>query len=153
MGIQGSVMKGNILRAGLVLITIVTVCIITDFSTIMVLIGATCCSLLGKCLIISPGIHALLGSRTAWCEIFRFRSWCGAWVPDRTSFVQHIQAFILPAITHLRIFRNRLTKQNKIEDYTILVFGIIGTIIGSIDAAKRLGIIPIPEGEEVSELP
>jgi len=108
MGIQGSVMKGNILRAGLVLITIVTVCIITDFSTIMVLIGATCCSLL---------------------------------------------AFILPAITHLRIFRNRLTKQNKIEDYTILVFGIIGTIIGSIDAAKRLGIIPIPEGEEVSELP
>jgi proton-coupled amino acid transporter len=108
IGIQGSVMKGNILRAGLVLITIVTVCIITDFSTIMVLIGATCCSLL---------------------------------------------AFILPAITHLRIFRNRLTKQNKIEDYTILVFGIIGAIIGSIDAAKRLGIIPIPEGEEVTELP
>ena len=54
IGIQGSVMKGNILRAGLVLITIVTVCIITDFSTIMVLIGATCCSLLGKCFIISP---------------------------------------------------------------------------------------------------
>ena len=67
--------------------------------------------------------------------------------------IKHTQAFILPAITHLRIFRNRLTKQNKIEDYTILVFGIIGTIIGSIDAAKRLGIIPIPEGEEISELP
>ena len=59
-------MKGNILRAGLVLITIVTVCIITDFSTIMVLIGATCCSLLGKCLITtSPAIQVAKFPRTA----------------------------------------------------------------------------------------
>ena len=50
IGTQGSMMKGNILRAGMVLISVVTVTIITDFSTIMVLIGATCCSLLGKCL-------------------------------------------------------------------------------------------------------
>lgn len=97
LGTQSSIMKGNLLRAGMVLISVVTVTIITDFSTIMVLIGATCCSLL---------------------------------------------AFILPALTHLRIFRSRLTKMNKIEDYTILVFGIIGTLIGSVDAAKRLGVIP-----------
>lgn len=97
LGTQSSMLKGNMLRAGMVLITVVTVTIITDFSTIMVLIGATCCSLL---------------------------------------------AFILPALTHLRIFRTRLTKQNKIEDYTILIFGIVGTIIGSFDAMRRLGILP-----------
>ena len=60
-----------------------------------------------------------------------------------------MKAFILPALTHLRIFRSRLTKMNKIEDYTILVFGIIGTLIGSVDAAKRLGVIP-SNGEMVS---
>ena len=52
-------MKGNALRAGLVLVTVITVCIITDFSTIMVLIGATCCSLLGKCLIIDAALTKL----------------------------------------------------------------------------------------------
>ena len=40
--------KGNVLRGTCVLISAVTVTIIPDFSTIMVLIGATCCSLLGR---------------------------------------------------------------------------------------------------------
>ena len=81
IGIQGSVMKGNILRAGLVLITIVTVCIITDFSTIMVLIGATCCSLLGKCLIItSPAIQVKKFPRTA-DQTVHWPTCSGPWIP------------------------------------------------------------------------
>ena len=119
IGIQGSVMKGNILRAGLVLITIVTVCIITDFSTIMVLIGATCCSLLGKCLIISPRFPSRptrdprtvwSADRSMWGTFFRGS---GAWVPDRTSFVQHIKLLFYQRLL-ISVF-SEIAWQNKIK--------------------------------------
>ena len=42
----------------------------------------------------------------------------------------------------MRIFKGRHTRQQLIEDYAILLFGCLGTLIGSIDALKRLGIIP-----------
>lgn len=95
--------KGNLLRASVVILSVIVVLIIPDFSTIMVLIGATCCSLL---------------------------------------------AFILPSLLHMRIFKGRHTRQQLIEDYVILIFGCLGTLIGSIDALKRLGIIPDYSGRE-----
>jgi len=95
--------KGNLLRASVVISSIIVVLIIPDFSTIMVLIGATCCSLL---------------------------------------------AFILPSLLHMRIFKGRHTRKQLIEDYAILLFGCLGTLIGSIDALKRLGIIPDYSGRE-----
>lgn len=103
LGTANNYCKGNILRGTIVLASAIVVTIITDFSTIMVLIGATCCSLL---------------------------------------------AFILPGLTHLKVFRGRLNKMQRIEDYVIIVFGLIGTCIGSMDALRRLGIIPDTSGRE-----
>ena len=48
LGTSNDYWKGNVLRGTCVLVSAVTVTLIPDFSTIMVLIGATCCSLLGK---------------------------------------------------------------------------------------------------------
>lgn len=106
LGTVNNPWKGNLLRASIVICSVIVVLIIPDFSTIMVLIGATCCSLL---------------------------------------------AFILPALSHLRIFGSRLTKQQLVEDYVILIFGCVGTLIGSIDALKRLDIIPDHSGREIIE--
>lgn len=89
-------MKGNALRSGMVLLCMFIVLLIPSFSTLMSLVGATCCNLL---------------------------------------------AFILPAVFHLKIFGNSITKRQRIIDMILIGLGLIGTIIGSIDSLKRLGII------------
>ena len=59
-----------------------------------------------------------------------------------------MKAFILPGLTHLKLFEGRLNKKQKMEDFVIIGFGILGSIIGSADALKRIGIIPDYSGRE-----
>lgn len=51
-------------------------------------------------------------------------------------------AFILPAFFHMKIFHGSLTRSQIILDYFLVVVGITGTIIGTLDSLKRLGVIP-----------
>ncbi|XP_046372025.2 amino acid transporter AVT3B-like isoform X1 [Haliotis rufescens] len=86
-------LKGNILRACMVLCTGVVVLMIPNFANLMALVGASCCTLL---------------------------------------------AFILPGIFHLRIFSQSLSLSQKVTDWSLIAIGVIGTLIGTIDAINRL---------------
>ncbi|XP_071847513.1 uncharacterized protein [Apostichopus japonicus] len=84
---------GNFIRLVMVLTTAMVVIVIPSFTTLMALVGATCCTLL---------------------------------------------AFILPGIFHLKIFEGSISLSAKVLDYTLIVLGIIATILGTMDAVKRL---------------
>ncbi|XP_006819511.1 uncharacterized protein LOC102806055 [Saccoglossus kowalevskii] len=88
-----SYLQGNILRFIMVTVTGLVVLAIPNFSTLMALVGASCCTLL---------------------------------------------AFILPAIFHLRIFKGSLNKKQLFLDYFLITVGVVGTVIGTWDALKRL---------------
>lgn len=53
-------------------------------------------------------------------------------------------AFILPALFHLKVFKGTLSKSQIVFDYFLVVIGVTGTILGTIDSLKRLGVIPTP---------
>lgn len=50
-------------------------------------------------------------------------------------------AFILPALFHLKIFRNSLSRSKRMMDYLLIAVGIFASTIGSIDAFKRIGLV------------
>lgn len=50
-------------------------------------------------------------------------------------------AFILPALFHLKLFKGSLTKQQETLNYTLLVIGVIGAILGTHDALARIGLV------------
>ncbi|XP_013395814.1 amino acid transporter AVT3B isoform X1 [Lingula anatina] len=47
-------------------------------------------------------------------------------------------AFILPGLFHLQIFKGSITRWQKFVDIFLIVLGIVGTIVGTWDALKRL---------------
>ncbi|XP_067663949.1 uncharacterized protein [Haliotis asinina] len=47
-------------------------------------------------------------------------------------------AFILPGVFHLKIFSQSLSWPQKVTDFSLIAIGIIGTLVGSIDAINRL---------------
>ncbi|CAG0899359.1 unnamed protein product [Darwinula stevensoni] len=47
-------------------------------------------------------------------------------------------AFVLPAIFHLRIFSLKLTKLQRWFDYWLIVMGIAGACLGTVDALARM---------------
>nr|XP_039250430.1 amino acid transporter AVT3B-like [Styela clava] len=51
-------------------------------------------------------------------------------------------AFIMPAMFHLKLFQGDLTRSQILLDYFLILLGITGTIIGTFDSLKRMGIIP-----------
>ncbi|XP_070197202.1 uncharacterized protein [Littorina saxatilis] len=56
-------------------------------------------------------------------------------------------AFILPGIFHMNVFRGCLTRSQKWLDWFLICVGVCGTIVGTMDALKRLS------GEAESDLP
>merc|ERR1712142_22600 len=44
-------------------------------------------------------------------------------------------AFIMPALMHLVLFRRESDKSSKMLDYTLVVLGVTGAVIGTWDAA------------------
>ena len=44
-------------------------------------------------------------------------------------------AFIMPALMHLVLFRREEDRASKMLDYTLLVLGVSGALIGTYDAA------------------
>ncbi|KAK7496453.1 hypothetical protein BaRGS_00012375 [Batillaria attramentaria] len=51
-------------------------------------------------------------------------------------------AFILPGLFHMNIFKDSLTRSQKMLDWCLIFVGIFGTIIGVLDALKRLSEDP-----------
>ncbi|XP_025087505.1 amino acid transporter AVT3B-like isoform X2 [Pomacea canaliculata] len=47
-------------------------------------------------------------------------------------------AFILPGVFHLCIYKSSITRSQQIIDWLLILFGICGTIAGTVDAFKRL---------------
>jgi proton-coupled amino acid transporter len=47
-------------------------------------------------------------------------------------------AFILPALFHQKLFKGTLSKKNETLNYTLLSIGVIGAILGTHDALKRI---------------
>ncbi|XP_030836596.1 amino acid transporter AVT3B isoform X4 [Strongylocentrotus purpuratus] len=90
---NNEVIKANLLRLGMVLLTAVVVVLIPNFTTLMALVGATCCTLL---------------------------------------------AFILPGLIHWRIFQESRSCLAKVLDVLLIFMGCIATVLGTIDALKRL---------------
>ncbi|CAC5374361.1 SLC36A [Mytilus coruscus] len=54
-------------------------------------------------------------------------------------------AFVLPGLFHMTIFKGSLTIYQVIIDWTLMFIGILGAIIGTIDAFKRLSNAPSDE--------
>ncbi|XP_071125600.1 uncharacterized protein [Mytilus edulis] len=54
-------------------------------------------------------------------------------------------AFVLPGLFHMTIFKGSLTIYEVIIDWTLMFIGIVGAIIGTIDAFKRLSNAPSDE--------
>jgi len=65
-------------------------------------------------------------------------------------------AFILPALFHLKIFGSTLSKKKKLLDYILIIIGIFASIIGGLDALKRIGFsspqLPTPIPQNVTSL-
>lgn len=53
-------------------------------------------------------------------------------------------AFILPALFHLKLFNKELTISQKLLDVSLIIVGLVGTFIGTIDSLKRMGVILTP---------
>ncbi|KAL8570274.1 hypothetical protein ACOMHN_011296 [Nucella lapillus] len=51
-------------------------------------------------------------------------------------------AFILPGIFHMNIFRGSLTRSQMMLDWFLVFVGVFGTIVGTLDALKRLSEDP-----------
>lgn len=51
-------------------------------------------------------------------------------------------AFTLPGLFHMSIFKGSLTICQVIVDWSLIFMGIMGSIIGTIDAFRRLSSIP-----------
>lgn len=81
------------LRFGLVSLTGVIVVLVPQFSDLMALVGATCCTLL---------------------------------------------AFIMPGACHLALFKRSLDQSDVILDYTLVIVGIVGAIVGTLDAISNI---------------
>jgi len=47
-------------------------------------------------------------------------------------------AFILPAVFHMKICARTMSSLDKVIDYVIIGMGIVGTIVGMIDAIRRM---------------
>lgn len=84
---------GCLLRTLLVFISALIVLAIPNFSTLMALVGSSCCTTLG---------------------------------------------FILPAVFHWLIFRDDLTLCSKVFNAFLIVLGVTGALIGTLDAMSRL---------------
>lgn len=87
--------KGNILRFIVVLCTGAIVIAIPNFTNLMALIGASCCTML---------------------------------------------AFILPGLFHMIIFKGSSTLSLQAFDIFLILLGIIGAVIGNLDAFSRLSM-------------
>ena len=48
-------------------------------------------------------------------------------------------AFIMPALMHLVLFRRESDDTSKMLDYTLLILGVSGALIGTYDAAVNGG--------------
>ncbi|XP_076468194.1 uncharacterized protein LOC143299009 [Babylonia areolata] len=59
-------------------------------------------------------------------------------------------AFILPGIFHMNIFRGSLTRSQLMLDWMLVVIGVCGTVIGTMDALKRLTEMPDSGADLVS---
>ena len=67
--------------------------LVPQFSDLMALVGATCCTLL---------------------------------------------AFIMPGACHLALFKRSLDQSDVILDYTLVIVGIVGAIVGTLDAISNI---------------
>ncbi|XP_059483597.1 uncharacterized protein LOC132201441 [Neocloeon triangulifer] len=93
--ISEGLLKGNLLRLFLVLLTGMIVIVVPNFGTLMALIGSSCCTLL---------------------------------------------AFILPGIFHNKLFKGSYTSiMQKSFNMFLIWLGVIGTVVGLLDAFKRMG--------------
>ena len=111
------------LRLILVSITGLIVIVIPNFANLMSLIGATCCTLLGK---------YIMSYIFCWSEIETMK------LCYYTNFDFLFLAFILPALCHLILFKDDLNKFQKFMDIFLIFVGIIGSILGSYDALMHI---------------
>ncbi|RUS78351.1 hypothetical protein EGW08_013902 [Elysia chlorotica] len=47
-------------------------------------------------------------------------------------------AFVMPGLFHMKLFQGHLTRRQKCFDWTLIVLGLIGTVLGLLDAMGRI---------------